>query len=231
MGMSPTPAGPAPAARLLVVMAKAPRPGHVKTRLLGDLDGDAVVALYRCLLEDTLDLAASIGGTHVALMCPAGDRGALLSWLGQERDVIEQPGTGLADALEATLALGTSRGAASIIAFNVDSPHVPPRLLEAAFEALGDHDLVVGPTDDGGYYLVGARQGQPGLFDPSRLGTGRALDALLARAAERCLRVAVTDTWYDVDVAADLGRLSEDLSRGGPNAPRTRAFLAERRRA
>lgn len=214
--------------RLLVVMAKAPRAGHVKTRLLSSFDGDAVVGLYRCLLEDTLDLAASIAGARIAVMCPAGDRADLAAWLGAGLDIVEQPGAGLADALEATLALAASTPARAVIAFNVDSPHLAPSVLESAFAALSDHNLVAGPTDDGGYYLVGARQAHPGLFEPSPLGTTRALDALLARAAERRLAVALTDTWYDVDVAADVERLGRDAS---PMAPRTRAYLATLRRS
>lgn len=211
---------------LLVVMAKAPRPGHVKTRLLSDFDEHAVVGLYRCLMEDTLDLAASISEARVALMCPAGDRGALAAWLGEGLDIVEQPGAGLADALEATLALCESRRARCVIAFNVDSPHLPPPVLEAAFAALGDHDLVLGPTEDGGYYLVGAKRRHPGLFDRSPLGTAHALDALLARATERRLSVAMTDPWYDVDVAADLARLARDLVQDARVASRTRAYLA-----
>jgi rSAM/selenodomain-associated transferase 1 len=212
--------------RLLVVMAKAPRPGHAKTRLAAaGLDAGQVLALYRCLMEDTLDLASSLAQVRIALMCPAGDSAAVAAWLGPDRDIVEQPGAGLADALDATFTLFRSRRVSRIIALNGDSPHLPARVLANAFEALAGHDLVVGPTDDGGYYLVGARQPYRGLFERSALGTGRALDDLLARARERGLRVATTDPWFDVDVGQDVDRLEAALVHGSVNAPRTHALL------
>jgi len=213
--------------RLLVIMAKAPRAGHAKTRLAAaGFTADQILALYRSLMEDTLDLAASLEQVRVALMCPSGDAAAIAAWLGPELDIIEQPGAGLADALEATLGLFASRQASRIIALNADSPHLPAAVLMRAFDSLGAHDLVVGPTDDGGYYLVGARGPHPGLFERSALGTGRALDDLLSRAREHGLRVASTDAWYDVDVGHDVERLEAELASGSVVAPRTHSLLA-----
>src|SRR5262249_13439403 len=87
-------------------------------------------------------------------------------------------------------------------------------------------DLVVGPTTDGGYYLVGGRVVHVGLFEASRLGTQTALDALLARAGELGVRVGMTASWYDVDDPDDLARLVQDLRRTRVSARRTGALLA-----
>ncbi len=212
--------------RLLVVMAKAPRAGNVKSRLLQSHPDGVVMDLYRSLVEDTLAMAQSIPDLRVAVMCPAGDALALRAWLGDHLDIVEQSGVGLANGLRSTFDLFAVRPSRRIIAFNSDSPHLPPRVVEAAFEALQRHDLVIGPTDDGGYYLIGARQPHPGLFDSSLLGTGRALDALVTRAQERQLSVAYCQTWYDIDVGEDVERLRAELDGSPERAPRTAALLA-----
>ena len=80
-----------------------------------------------------------------------------------------------------------------------------------AFEALARHDVIVGPTHDGGYYLVGAKASHAGLFDGDSMGTKSALEALLARARALQLSVDFTEHFYDIDVASDLARLAAEL--------------------
>src|SRR5262249_14171979 len=166
----------------LVIMAKAPCAGHVKTRLAPAVPGDALVALYRCLIEDTVALARQARVPRIAVVCPRGDGDDVARWL--DVDVVEQRGNGLAAGLASVLALSLGDGCERVIAFTWDTPHLPPETLASAFALLDGHDLVVGPTEDGGYYLVGARRAHAGLFDADGLGTGGALRSLLARAEE-----------------------------------------------
>jgi len=214
----------APPARALVIMAKAARVGHVKTRLASVLSADAVVALYRCLIEDTVALVRTLPATRVAVVCPAGEVSALAAWL--EVEVVAQDGNGLAAGLASAFRTFLGGGCGRVVAFNGDSPHLPRSTLERAFELLDTHDLVVGPTVDGGYYLVGATAPHPDLFDGGRMGTGTALDSLLERAHDLGLSVASTDPWYDVDEAQDLRRLADELRIAPALAPRTAAWLA-----
>src|SRR5712671_6707076 len=143
--------------RTLVVMAKAPRPGKVKTRLAQGLPIEAVTELYCCLLDDTLALARSLGTVEVAIMCPASDVEELTQLARGDVEVVAQKGEGLAAGLNSVFA-HFAMGRQRVVAFNSDSPHLPPSILESAFEALNEHDVVVGPTHDGGYYLVGAKE-------------------------------------------------------------------------
>ncbi len=214
------------ARRILVVMAKAPRAGHVKTRLSRDLTPDRVAALYRCLLEDTLDLARRVTGVRVGIMGPPEDRAALEALAGADVHVAGQAGRGLASALTSVFREFAAAGFNRIVAFNADSPHLPADVLQSAFEALDTHETVVGPTLDGGYYLIGARRAHPALFEGDRLGTANALESLLARVGERSLTSATLTPWYDVDVAADLARLDVELGEAPERAPRTAALLA-----
>jgi rSAM/selenodomain-associated transferase 1 len=210
----------------LVVVAKAPRIGHVKTRLGTALAPEAIVALYRCLIEDTLDLAGTLPATRVVVVGPAGDVGELRAWLGVAAEIVAQEGEGLAAALDSTFRIFLGEGVDRLVIFNGDSPHLPPAELDRAFASLDRADLTVGPTLDGGYYLVGGRVHHPGLFEASRMGTQTALDALLARADALGLAVETTAPWYDVDEPHDLERLARDLRRAPASARRTAALLA-----
>ena len=113
-----------------------------------------------------------------------------------------------------------------VVALDSDSPHLPGSILQSAFELLETSDVVVGPTEDGGYYLVGASAMHPRLFDPASLGTGNARDALLKNASALGLSVALTEAWYDVDLPEDLRRLAAELRIEPGRAPRTAALLA-----
>jgi len=211
--------------RMLVIMAKAPRPGTVKTRLAQKLPVDAVTELYRCLLDDTMSLVLSLPGVKVAIMCPAFDAEELARVAGAATLVVAQQGEGLAAALTSVFSRFAADGRQRVIAFNSDSPHLPVSVLASAFEMLSAHDVVVGPTHDGGYYLVGAKAAYPALFHGDGIGTNSALDALLANARKLQLSVGFTAPFYDVDVEGDLARLAAELLLAPSRAPRTAAWL------
>jgi rSAM/selenodomain-associated transferase 1 len=214
--------------RVLVIMAKAPRPGAVKTRLAPSLSPAAVTDFYCCLLDDTLALAQSLGDAEVAIMCPDADVSELVRLAGSKASVIAQKGEGLAAGLTSVFAHFAEDHQRLTIAFNSDSPHLPRSVLEDAFETLAAHDVVVGPTQDGGYYLVGAKASHPTLFAGDGLGTSSALERLLSRTRGLELSVGFVDPFYDIDVADDLTRLAEELRLAPERAPRTAVWLKER---
>jgi uncharacterized protein len=218
--------------RTLVVMAKAPRPGVVKTRLMQSLSVEAVTELYCCLLDDTLALARSLGDVEVAIMCPASDVNELTQLAstqlaGKEASVVAQKGEGLAAGLTSVFAHFADGHQRRTIAFNSDSPHLPGSVLEDAFETLAAQDVVVGPTHDGGYYLVGAKASHPALFAGDAMGTSSALERLLSHARALELSVGFAAPFYDIDVADDLTRLAQELRLAPARAPRTAAWLRE----
>jgi len=216
--------------RTLVIMAKAPKPGQVKTRLIASLPSSAVTALYRCLLEDTLALTASLKNVHVALMCPESDQDEL-AHLFTTVPVVAQKGVGLAAGLTSVFRHFTEAGSQHVIAFNSDSPHLPPSVLHHAFEILATHDVVVGPTHDGGYYLVGAKLAHPTLFEGHGMGTNSALDILLMRTKVLELSTGFTQPFYDIDIANDLVLLARELLLAPAKAPKTASWFVEWRHA
>jgi rSAM/selenodomain-associated transferase 1 len=208
-------------------MAKAPKTGMVKTRLAQCLPPPAVTALYRCLLEDTISLARSLGDVELAIMCPAADATDLAALAGDAVKVVAQSGEGLAAALTSVFTRFAGAGQQRVVAFNSDSPHLSPSVLQSAFQILSTHDVVVGPTHDGGYYLIGAKVAHPALFEGDGMGTKSALDRLLARAKMLELSTGFTAPFYDIDVADDLTRLAEELRLNPARAPRTAAWFNE----
>lgn len=215
------------AERTLVIMAKAPGPGRVKTRLTPILPLPAITSLYRCLLDDTLTLARSIDDVEVLIMCPAPDVDEIAGLIDDGVRVVAQDGNGLAAGLTSVFAKFTEGGRRRVVAFNSDSPHLPASSLESAFAELRASDIVVGPTNDGGYYLVGATASHPKLFESDGMGTGKAFDALLVRAQTLQLSVGFTNPFYDIDVAADLARLAAELKLAPARAPRTAEWLEQ----
>ncbi len=212
---------------MLVIMAKAPRPGTVKTRLTPNLSPTDVISFYCCLLDDTLTLARSLGDVEVAIMCPESDVSELTQLAGENANVVAQKGEGLAAGLTSVFAHFARDRHRRTIAFNSDSPHLPRSVLEDAFETLISHDVVVGPTHDGGYYLVGAKPGHPTLFAHDGMGTTSALERLLSRARALELTVGFADPFWDIDVADDLDRLAAELRQAPARAPRTARWLKE----
>ena len=214
--------------RVLVIMAKAPNAGAVKTRLVPALSAEAVTDFYCCLLHDTLALARSLGNVEIAIMCPDSDVNQLAQLAGGETTVIAQKGNGLAAGLTSVFAHFANRGERLVVAFNSDSPHLPRAVLDQAFEILSAHDVVVGPTYDGGYYLVGAKAAYPTLFANDGMSTSSALETLLSTAQALKLSVGFSDHFYDIDVADDLSRLATELRLDSARAPRTAQWLRDR---
>ena len=209
----------------VVVMAKAPREGFVKTRLTGAYPAREVVQLADCMLRDTLALVRRLPRVHVAVMCPSEDVAVIEARVPAEVHVVGQRGNGLAAGLDSAFERFVP-DFRCVVAVDSDSPNLPIACLQSAFELLETKEVVVGPTEDGGYYLVGASAMHPRLFDLAPLGTGNARDALVGNARALGLSVAFTEAWYDVDAPADLLRLAAELRSEPARAPYTAALLA-----
>lgn len=217
---------------VIVITAKAPAPGRVKTRLAPALTADRAAALHAAFLSDTVRLARAVDNVDVVVMCPRGEGPALARALTDPAaagvDVIEQAGAGLEAAIDDVFVRFTAGGRRAV-AIDSDSPHLPPAAVERALDALTGADLVVGPTMDGGFYLVGARRPHPGLF--GALGTGDALATLAARARARRLTVWTGPEEFDVDRPDDLRRIDLLLARDPSRAPATAALLGRWRQS
>ena len=215
-------------ASVVYIVAKAPRPGHAKTRLAPVLTSEQGSAMARAFLLDTLDVARRARGVAVRVICPGEADAAYLRHLcGRDVGLVCQPGFGLGAALEACFRHGLADGFGKVAVLGSDSPTLSPRVIERAFAALDDHELAIGPSEDGGYYLLGARAVHPSLFRDMVWSTDRVYAETLIRAGRAGLRAATLPRWYDVDTPEDLARLARDVAMGrSTRAPHSRRALA-----
>jgi uncharacterized protein len=201
----------------LAIMAKAPRNGEVKTRLVPPLTEEEAAMLSACFLKDIaanfMVAAKNIPVEGYVAYSPAGSE-ALFRDLVSAEILLLPPrrlglGNSLLDAAEDLLAAGY--GAACLV--NADSPTLPTSVLLQAAEALrapGDR-LVLGPARDGGYYLIGLKQAHPRLFEEIAWSTERVFRQTVERAASIGLDVVTLPLWYDVDDATSLGWLCGEV--------------------
>lgn len=211
----------------LLIFAKQPVAGRTKTRLCPPLSHAAAAELYACFLHDTLALARHVPASSRVIVYQPEEAASYFAALAPDFDLLPQQGADLGERMERcfTTVLGAGPGAAVLI--GSDIPTLPAAYVNRAFALLGEHDLVLGPSDDGGYYLIGMRRPHPRLLREVTMSTPTVLRDTLAIAAELGLRTALLPGWYDVDTPADLTRLRAELAAAPPVvAPHTRAWLA-----
>lgn len=218
--------------QLAVVVAKAPRPGEVKTRLAARFGSERAAGLYACFLRDTLaavEAARAASWSLRSALCYSPKDG--------ERDFdsvaadvgfrFPQRGVHLGERLTNCFADAFSLGADAVVALGADTPNLPPDYIRQAFGLLTDPGRVVyGPCADGGYYLVGMRRLHKAIFEAVPWSTTEVLAASLSAAETAGLRCELLPWWYDVDTPDDLDRLRADLARDPKTAGATWDFLA-----
>jgi uncharacterized protein len=198
-------------------MAKAPRPGKVKTRLSPPLTPEQAAALNVCFIRDTADNLQQVtqaSNSHgVIAYTPVGDEDAFDSLLPPSFQLIAQRGDGFGERLFYTCEDLFACGFSGVCLIDSDSPTMPQAALlhaVALLERPGDR-VVLGGSDDGGYYLIGLKRVHPQLFERIDWSTERVLGQTLERAKEIGLKAELLQTWYDVDDAATLERLRREL--------------------
>ena len=231
-----------PRSHALVVMAKAPVSGAVKSRLVPPLTQDEAAALNRCFIRDlctSIESAAAIVGAgsdaRVAGMIaytPAGMESAFDGLIPDSFELIAQRGDGLTARLVNVAGDLLAAGYESVAMMNSDSPTLPASILAGAMMNLarpGDRIAIVG-ADDGGYCLIGLKRPHWRIFQDIAWSTEVVFAQTLERAAELGLEVTRMPSWYDVDDAASLRRLIGELS-GDQMRAETRGFAAPATRA
>lgn len=213
----------------LAVMAKAPQAGAVKTRLCPPLEPDEAAALAHAFLVDAIALVRTAAGAIPALAFAPPEHRAFFAALAPGFHLVPQRGHDLgARLLHCVEDLGRA-GAAAAIVIGTDSPTLPPAYLDRALARVFGVDVVLGPSADGGYYLIGLRHAWPELFQDIAWGSSAVLGETLDRARRLGLRVELLPPWFDVDTGADLDRLVASLTAATDRARHTRRFLAARR--
>jgi rSAM/selenodomain-associated transferase 1 len=221
----------------LAVMTKAPRAGQVKTRLVPPLTSAEAAQLNACFLRDTANAIAEATGDSargIAVYTPVGVEEAYIDLLPHDFDLLPQRGNGFGERLAAATEDLFRIGFASVCLIDSDSPTVSAECYTQAAKLLSAQNdrVVLGPADDGGYYLIGMKKNHRRLFEEIDWSTECVLDQTVQRAAELNLAVEFLPLCYDVDDRTTLQRVCDELLRHNPKstidtAPMTRAFLRE----
>ncbi|MBU5611446.1 TIGR04282 family arsenosugar biosynthesis glycosyltransferase [Geomonas azotofigens] len=208
--------------RALAIFAKTPLPGRVKTRLSPPLSPGQAAELYRCMLLDIIERAA---GLRADMVIFHEGSAAFFRKAAPDALLVHQSTGGLGERLEHAFQELSGRGYGTRVVIGTDSPDLPLAFIEEAFQKLEQgSDAVFGPAEDGGYYLVGVRDGHGALFQDIPWSSDSVLETSLRRAQASALAAALLPSWHDVDSWDDLLRPS--LLEPSNDAPRTRAFIA-----
>jgi rSAM/selenodomain-associated transferase 1 len=187
----------------VIVMARAPRLGTVKTRLAVELGEERALAIHRAMTERAIGAATGLSCAVTVAYTPADAGEEMRSWLGDRFDFAPQQGSELGARMTAAIEARLLAGARRVVVIGTDCPTLDAGTLQEALAALETHDVVFGPAADGGYYLVGVRAPQRTIFDRVPWSSEQTLAISLARAADAGLSVALLDEMRDVDTAAD----------------------------
>jgi rSAM/selenodomain-associated transferase 1 len=229
----------------LAVMTKAPKAGRVKTRLIPPLSPEEAAEINKCFLRDTAAAISSVntrrpandaGETDfkaawgIAVYTPVGAESTYSDILPLDFNLLPQRGDKFGERLYLAAEDLFKCGFDSVCLIDSDSPTVPAESFREAVELLsasGDR-VVLGPSDDGGYYLIGLKKPHRHMFEQINWSTERVLNQTIESAAEIGLETKLLPTGYDVDDAASLQRLCKELLLDATSpsiAPHTREFL------
>ena len=208
-------------------MAKQPRTGYTKTRLCPPFELQQAAEFYEALLLDTFALGSSLSGVQLAVaFTPTLARGYFEQVTPQGTLLFPVAGADIGECLAQATAYFISTGFQKVIALNADGPSLPQNYLLQAAHLLDETDLVLGPGEDGGFYLVGMKKPHPELFQQIYWSTSQVLAQTLARAAALSLSTVLTPLWYDVDTAQEAARLAQELMQLAPKQlAHTRRFF------
>ena len=205
----------------ICIFAKPPRAGQVKTRLAAAVGADCAAAIAEALLHDTIETAMRVPNTQVVLSVTNPFEVSLFpeipQWLQPEGDL----GYRVESILQRALL-----DAPMAIALGADTPGLSPAVIQGALEQLKGSDAVLGPTDDGGYYLLGLKRCAEGLLRDIRWSHAATLADTIQRLTQCGQSCALAQPWFDLDTAQDLFRARSLLATGSISAPRLSLAMA-----
>jgi rSAM/selenodomain-associated transferase 1 len=213
----------------VAIMAKAPQPGQVKTRLCPPLSPHEAAQLYQCFLVDKITQVNVLSrAAPVVSYSPDGSESLFKDLTPPHFRLIPQRGDDLGARILFTFNQLFRQGYTQVVVIDSDTPTLPTAYLEQALTLIAacENDVVLGPTEDGGYYLIGLRQSHRELFEQMPWSTPQVFPETRRRSELAGLTVACTESWYDVDTPEDLARLRESFAHIQDGLARqTRRFL------
>ncbi len=211
----------------IIAFVKEPVPGRVKTRLCPPLSHAQAATVYSAFARDVLMALGAVPVADVEIGYDARPESGAPAWLRDSSAWFPQHGDDLGERMNAAFERAFARGARRAVIVGSDIPDLEPGLVSDAFRFLKRHPLVLGPADDGGYYLVGLTRPCPELFRSMAWSTAEVLDQTIGRAERLGLSLELLPSRRDVDTPDDLEALRARLRSNSQAALYTRQALAE----
>ncbi len=202
--------------RHLAILAKYWQPGAAKTRLATRWGPGRAAEIHRAMLECLLGRLSNQGDRRTLVFWPPDRRAEFAHVAGAAWELAPQVPGDLGARIAAVLAESVATLGNRALVLGSDSPSVPLQYLETAWAALETHALVLGASQDGGYYLIGARGAVPEVFSSIDWGTPAVWSQTTAAAQAQSIPYAILPAWYDVDEPADLERLVAEIAKAPP---------------
>ncbi len=196
--------------RCLIMMAKYPEPGQVKTRLAAEIGAGHAAELSKRFILDLLQTLSSRDWEIQMALYPWERKAEMSTVVGEKYVLVPQRGRDLGERMEHVFIQLFAEAFQEIIMIGADAPDLPAEFVVEAFSALADHDAVLGPACDGGYYLIGFRRGifSPQVLDGLPWSTPEIFVQQLKRLREQNLQVYILPPWQDIDTLADLKKMA-----------------------
>ena len=209
----------------VIIFIRSPEKGRVKTRLAKGVGDTAALALYRCFVMDVLDMVRSTPWALRVYYYPENAIHHIRDWLGEDLDLFPQKGTTLGEKMENALADTFTARYERAVLIGSDLPDLPSQILDTAFKALEQCSAAIGPSHDGGYYLIGftAKGFTPRIFHGIPWGTDQVFDLTLNRFKDHHVSHCTLPVWRDIDTQKDLAFLN--LDPAGKTAVHTTGYL------
>lgn len=198
--------------RQLGIFAKYPQPGRVKTRLAASIGDEPACRLYRAFVETLLARFSDVADRRILAFSPPERRAEFEALAGRCWQLAEQSAGDLGQRMQRYFKDAFERGASRVVLLGSDSPTLPVEYVEQAFELLNKISVVLGPSDDGGYYLIGAAERVPPIFDDIAWSSEAVWEQTTNRLRSLGQDFRELPPWYDVDDEKDLRRLRDELS-------------------
>ncbi len=194
-------------AHALIIFAKAPIPGQVKTRLQTHLSAEECAEMHASFIIDTIRIACRVEGADIFISCHPGVESPFFQKVAHDPEVrlIPQNGNDLGERMSNAIRDTLSAGYKKVIIIGSDSPDLPPEYIQEGFRRLDSSDMVIGPSTDGGYYLIGGRRELP-VFDGIPWSSNKVFEMTLKKVRGHGLIFFVLNEWYDIDTWEDLQR-------------------------
>jgi hypothetical protein len=211
----------------ILVFIKYPQKGLVKSRLAADMDETAVIELYRCFVLDTLDALKNVNAQIWICYWPRDFKTKFINWLGTGYGYIPQNGKDLGERLKYCFRKVFQHDARGALVIGSDSPDITEDIIRSAFSYLENHDAVIGPTFDGGYYLLGFRQKTflPEVFEDILWSTPKVFSKTIQIISNHNKKYFVLEKRHDVDTIEDVNQFIAGNNFGEFSRSRSMQYL------